>query len=362
MRFVSVNNIRRWLASVGPEAAIAGMIDALEADFRRWPEFELRPRVASHSRDGVIELMPTADGATYGFKFVNGHPSNPARGYQTVTAFGVLADVHNGYPRFQSEMTILTALRTAAMSGLATKHLAPEGPCNLGLIGAGSQSEFQTLAVKIVRGLDKVAVFDVDRAASEKLARNLAPLGVDVHIADSAAEAVADADVITTCTADKRNATVLSLEDVRPGVHINGIGGDCPGKTELDHRILDLGPVFVEYPEQTRIEGEIQAKPEDYPVTEIWQVVAGLKEGRTGADQVTIFDSVGFAIEDFTALCYLEKAVEDTGFYEEIDLIADPEDPKDLFGLIGEDVADRIPASQFAGASSHRRIREVTPA
>ena len=149
---------------------------------------------------------------------------------------------------------------------------------------------------------------------------------------------------------------------MRPGVHINGIGGDCPGKTELDHRILDLGPVFVEYPEQTRIEGEIQAKPEDYPVTEIWQVVAGLKEGRTGADQVTIFDSVGFAIEDFTALCYLEKAVEDTGFYEEIDLIADPEDPKDLFGLIGEEVADRIPASQFAGASSHRRIREVTPA
>ena len=362
MRFVSVNNIRRWLASVGPEVAIAGMIDALEADFRRWPEFELRPRVASHSRDGVIELMPTADGATYGFKFVNGHPSNPARGYQTVTAFGVLADVHNGYPRFQSEMTILTALRTAAMSGLATKHLAPGGPCNLGLIGAGSQSEFQTLAVKIVRGLGKVSVFDVDRAASEKLARNLAPLGIDVHIADSAAEAAADADVITTCTADKRNATVLSLEDVRPGVHINGIGGDCPGKTELDHRILDLGPVFVEYPEQTRVEGEIQAKPEDYPVTEIWQVVAGLKEGRTGADQVTIFDSVGFAIEDFTALCYLEKAVEDTGFYEEIDLIADPEDPKDLFGLIGEEVADRIPASQFAGASSHRRIREVTPA
>lgn len=362
MRFVSVNNIRRWLASVGPETAIAGMIDALEADFRRWPEFELRPRVASHSKDGVIELMPTADGATYGFKFVNGHPSNPARGYQTVTAFGVLADVHNGYPRFQSEMTILTALRTAAMSGLATKHLAPEGPCNLGLVGAGSQSEFQTLAVKIVRGLGKVSVFDVDRAASEKLARNLAPLGIDVHIADSAAEAAADADVITTCTADKRNATVLSLEDVRPGVHINGIGGDCPGKTELDHRILDLGPVFVEYPEQTRIEGEIQAKPEDYPVTEIWQVVAGLKEGRTGADQVTIFDSVGFAIEDFTALCYLEKAVEDRGFYEEIDLIADPEDPKDLFGLIGEEVADRIPASQFAGASSHRRIREVTPA
>ena len=234
---------------------------------------------------------------------------------------------------------------------------------HLGLIGAGSQSEFQTLAVKIARGLGTVTAFDVDRAASEKLARNLAPLGIDVRIADSAAQAVAGADVITTCTADKRNATVLSLEDVRPGVHINGIGGDCPGKTELDERILDLGPVFVEYPEQTRIEGEIQAKPEDYPVTEIWRVIAGLADGRTSADQVTIFDSVGFAIEDFTALRYLEAAVNGTDFYEEIDLIADPEDPKDLFGLIGwEAAADRVSAFELTAVdASQDRVREVVP-
>lgn len=334
MRFVNVENMRRWLAAVGPEAAIAGLVDALEKDFARWEQFELRPRVASHTAEGVIELMPTTDGVSYGFKFVNGHPSNPARGFQTVTAFGVLADVHNGYPRFEAEMTLLTALRTAATTGLAAKYLAPAGPLRLGMVGAGSQSEFQVLGMRAVRQVESVTVFDVDPAASSKMRANLAKLGIEVRIAESAAAAVAGCNAIITCTADKRNATVLSVDDVAPGTHVTGVGGDCPGKTELDERILDLGPVFVEYTEQTRIEGEIQAKPADFPVTELWEVITGRREGRTSAEQVTIFDSVGFAVEDFSALCYLERAVEGTDFFEELDLIADPEDPKDLFGMI----------------------------
>lgn len=334
MRFVNVENMRRWLAAVGPEAAIAGLVDALEKDFARWEQFELRPRVASHTAEGVIELMPTTDGVSYGFKFVNGHPSNPARGFQTVTAFGVLADVHNGYPRFEAEMTLLTALRTAATTGLAAKYLAPAGPLRLGMVGAGSQSEFQVLGMRAVRQVESVTVFDVDPAASSKMRANLAKLGIEVQIAESAAAAVAGCNAIITCTADKRNATVLSVDDVAPGTHVTGVGGDCPGKTELDERILDLGPVFVEYTEQTRIEGEIQAKPADFPVTELWEVITGRREGRTSAEQVTIFDSVGFAVEDFCALRYLEQAVEGTDFFEELDLIADPEDPKDLFGMI----------------------------
>ncbi|WP_371174472.1 ornithine cyclodeaminase [Buchananella felis] len=334
MRFVNVENMRRWLAAVGPEAAIAGLVDALEKDFARWEQFELRPRVASHTAEGVIELMPTTDGVSYGFKFVNGHPSNPARGFQTVTAFGVLADVHNGYPRFEAEMTLLTALRTAATTGLAAKYLAPAGPLRLGMVGAGSQSEFQVLGMRAVRQVESVTVFDVDPAASSKMRANLAKLGTEVRIAESAAAAVAGCNAIITCTADKRNATVLSVDDVAPGTHVTGVGGDCPGKTELDERILDLGPVFVEYTEQTRIEGEIQAKPADFPVTELWEVITGRREGRTSAEQVTIFDSVGFAVEDFCALRYLEQAVEGTDFFEELDLIADPEDPKDLFGMI----------------------------
>lgn len=338
MRFVDVPHMVSWIKESGPENVIAGMIDAMEQDFRRWDGFELRPRIASHSEKGVIELMPTSDGETYGFKFVNGHPSNPARGFQTVTAFGVLADVHNGYPRMIAEMTLLTALRTAATSGMVTRLLARKDAKHLAVIGAGSQSEFQVLANRAVRPIETVTAYDVDRATSEKLQRNLARYGIDVRIADSASEAVRDADIITTCTADKRNAIVLTKEDIHPGVHVNAIGGDCPGKTELEADILDMGPVFTEHTPQTRIEGEIQAKDADYPVIELWEVLAGLKPGRESDDQITIYDGVGFAIEDFVGLTYLDGVLTAPGgerFYEDVDLIAAPEDPKNLFALLG---------------------------
>jgi ornithine cyclodeaminase len=118
-------------------------------------------------------------------------------------------------------------------------------------------------------------------------------------------------------------------------VHLNAIGGDCPGKTELDPAILELGEVFVEYPPQTRIEGEIQQVAADFPVTELWRVIAGRAPGRSRRDQVTVFDSVGFAIEDFSALRFVRDAVAGTAFADEIALVADPEDPKDLFGMVG---------------------------
>lgn len=334
MRLISVNDMVRWVRDTGAQPIIAGMIDALEEDFKRWEVFDKRPRVASHSPIGVIELMPTSDGEMYGFKYVNGHPSNPSRGLQTVTAFGVLADVMSGYPLMIAEMTVLTALRTAAMSGLATRVLAREDAKKLGMIGAGSQSEFQALAMLAVRPIEEICVYDVDPKASEKLRANLAPMGIDIQIKDNPRDAVDGADIIITCTADKRNANVLIDQWVPAGVHINGLGGDCPGKTELESEILDRGPVFVEHTEQTRIEGEIQQKDPDFPVTELWKVITGQAPGRESAEQVTIFDSVGFAIEDFMALRYVDQAVQGTDYVKSIDLIADPQDPKDLFGMV----------------------------
>ncbi|WP_125610062.1 ornithine cyclodeaminase [Specibacter cremeus] len=334
-RFVDVGNMIRWAADRGPENIITEMVRYLEDDFRRWEEFDKTPRVASHTPFGVIELMPTSDHETYGFKYVNGHPSNPGRGFQTVTAFGVLADVHNGYPTFISEMTILTALRTAATSAMVAKTLARRDARRLALIGTGSQSEFQALAFRGVLGIDKLTVWDTDPAAIEKFVRNVRPLGFDVTVASSAADAVREADIITTCTADKAKATILTADSIAPGVHINAIGGDCPGKTELDAEILERGDVFVEFDPQTRIEGEIQQMPADFAVTEFWRVLCGNAPGRTSDDQITVFDSVGFAVEDFSALRYARDSVAGTDFFEEIDLVANPDDPKDLFGLIG---------------------------
>jgi ornithine cyclodeaminase len=338
MRFVSVTNMTAWVRRTGPEQIIAGLVDALQADFARWPRFEREPRVASHSPIGVIELMPTSDGELYAFKYVNGHPANPSRGFQTVTAFGVLADVMTGYPLLISEMTILTALRTAAVSGLAARWLARPDSRRMAMIGAGSQAEFQALAIRSQLGVDRLRIFDTDRDAAEKAARNLRPLGFEVTVEASAADAARDADIITTCTADKANAVVLRADEVRPGTHINAIGGDCPGKTELDLALVRENTVFVEHEPQTRIEGEIQHLPADSPVTELWTVISGSAPGRTGPDEITVFDSVGFAIEDFTALRYVRDATSGTDFSESIDLIAEPDDPKDLFGMVGAPV------------------------
>lgn len=331
--FVGVQNLTRWIAERGTGPIIAGLADRIAADFVRWQSFDKRERVASHTPFGVIELMPISDPDSYAFKYVNGHPFNPARGYQTVTAFGVLADVHNGYPVFVAEMTILTALRTAATSAAVARLLARPDSRRMALIGAGSQSEFQAIAFREVLGIDTLSVWDTDPVAVEKCARNLEPLGFAVERARSAPDAARGADVITTCTADKANAIVLRDEDVSAGVHLNAIGGDCPGKTELDPRILDRARVFVEYAPQTRIEGELQSKPADFAVTELWEVFAGRLPGRSSADDITLFDSVGFAIEDFSALHHLRADVTGTDLVVDIDLVAEPEDPKDLFGF-----------------------------
>lgn len=331
--FVGVGAMTRWTAERGVTAIIRGLADYIAEDFRRWQSFDKRERVASHTPFGVIELMPISDPDLYAFKYVNGHPFNPARGYQTVTAFGVLADVHNGYPVFLSEMTLLTALRTAATSAAVARVLARPDSRTMALIGAGSQSEFQAIAFREVLGIDTLRLWDTDPAAIEKCARNLEPLGFRIEVASSGADAADGADVITTCTADKANAIVLHDADVRPGVHVNAIGGDCPGKTELDPRILDRARVFVEYEPQTRIEGELQNMPAEFAPTELWEVFAGLVPGRVDDTDITVFDSVGFAIEDFSALRYLRDDVTGTDLVGEIDLVAEPENPKDLFGF-----------------------------
>ncbi len=332
--FVSVDKMMKLVLRIGIERVLTDLAAEIETDFRRWPDFDKTPRVASHSDVGVIELMPTSDGETYGFKYVNGHPANMKQGLQTVTAFGLLADVATGYPLLLSEMTILTALRTAATSAMAARHLAPPGARVMAMIGNGAQAEFQALAFQAVCGVEAVRLYDIDPAATRKCAANLKGRGLEVVTCASPEEAILGAQIITTCTADKNYATILTDNMVGAGVHINAIGGDCPGKTELARDILLRSEIFVEYPPQTRIEGEIQQLAADHPVTELWQVMTGRAAGRRDAAQITLFDSVGFAIEDFSALRYVLAQAQKTGLYDNLDMIADPDDPRDLFGMV----------------------------
>lgn len=330
-QFIGTSDIRALLSKIGVEPFLIGLADYIEADFRRWESFEKAARLASHSRDGVIELMPASDGELYAMKFVNGHPKNTAAGKLTVTAFGVLAEIATGYPLLVSEMTILTALRTAATSAVAARALARPDSRVLALIGAGAQSEFQALAFKALLGIREVRVFDIDPGAVDKFCRNLVTSGLRIVRADTATEAVRGADIVTTATADKTRAAVLTPDLIAPGTHLNAIGGDCPGKTELHRDIVAGASVFTEYTPQTRIEGEIQQLPADFPVTELWQVLTGAAAGRRSADEVTLFDSVGFAIEDYSSLRYVRDLT--IAKARDIDLIPDLDDPKDLFGM-----------------------------
>ena len=352
--FIGVSRVRELLARRGIARFIEELVTEIEADFLRWDAFEKSPRHATHSSVGVIELMPASDGQLYAFKYVNGHPKNTQAGLLTVTAFGVLADVQTGYPLLLSELTLTTALRTAATSVLAAQRMARAGSRVMALIGNGAQGEFQAIAFHHLLGIRELRLYDTDPAATHKLERNLARLrlpGLQVVRCASTAAAVEGADIITTATADKRNARILTPGLIVSGVHLNAVGGDCPGKTEL-HRDILLRPdvrVVVEYEPQSRIEGEIQQMDASYAVTELAAVLAGRVAGRAHDGEVTVFDSVGFALEDFSALRYLRRLhQEERGARPQVDLLPALEDPKDLFGLLSAQPQRRAAAAEVA--------------
>lgn len=347
-RLIDLPTLAAFVHERGAARCMTELATELRADFLRWESFDKSARTASHSPRGVIELMPVADDALYSFKYVNGHPGNPASGLPTVMAFGVLAEVRTGYPLLLSELTLTTALRTAATSALAAQALARPGSRRMALIGNGAQAEFQALAFHALLGIRELRVYDTDPAATDKLVRNLAHVdGLTVERATSTAEAVRGVDIVTTVTADKSRATILTPAMVEPGMHLNAVGGDCPGKTELHPDVLRGARVVVEYEPQSRVEGEIQQLPADHPVTELWRVLRGDAPGRTRADEVTVFDSVGFALEDYSALRYLYQQAQARGLGVDVELVP-TDDPKDLFGR-----------TRGASAQGRTRLRRV---
>lgn len=335
--FIDVDHVARLFATVGIRRALREMAAYIEADYLRWAEFDKSPRTANHSANGVIELMPTDDGQQYSFKYVNGHPDNGQNNLLTVMAFGLLADVHTGYPTLLSELTLTTAVRTAATSALVAKALARPNARSMAIIGNGAQSEFQALAFHEMLGINEIRIFDIDRDASLKLKQNLAAFpDIDVILTDSVQEAVKGAHIVTTVTADKAYATILTPEMIEPGMHINAVGGDCPGKTELHADILRNARVVVEFEPQTRIEGDIQQLEADSPVVEFFRIAQGEVKGRENDTQVTVFDSVGFALEDFSSLRYVHDLAQQHSIGERIHLVPTPTNIKNLYQLLDQ--------------------------
>lgn len=332
-RLLSVNDVKTIVNKVGIEKCFVSLVDMMRDDFSRWEDFEKMPRIATHFPFGVIELMPISDQEYYAYKYVNGHPFNPRDKKLTVFAMGMISQVKNGYPILISEMTVLTALRTAATTALASHHLARPDSKVIGIIGTGSQAEFHVLALKAVLGIETVRYYDIDPKAMTKFRNNMSGYDLEFIECSNSKEAVEGVDIIVTATADKQRLRILESDMIKPGMHINGVGGDCPGKTELDPEILKRVKIVIEFLAQSKIEGEIQNLEEE-PYAELWELVAGKKPGRETNDEVTLFDSVGFAIEDYSVLKYFYQLAESMDIGQMVDIIPSMEDPKDLFGVL----------------------------
>jgi ornithine cyclodeaminase len=335
MKVLTITDVQQLVRIIGLEDFYKRVVTALEEDFRRWDEFQLSPRHATYYPHGVIELMPCADQQFYAFKYVNGHPGNPLKGKLSVVAVGLLSDVTSGYPLMMCEMTLLTAMRTAATGVLAAQYLArKEESKTLAIIGTGAQSEFQVMAFASFFSLETIRFFDVDPQAMSKFSQNLSGQTFRLIPCSSVAEAVHHADIVITATAAKKRQSLLDIGDIAPGTFIHAMGGDCPGKTELSVDFLKHVKLVVEYKPQTLIEGEVQQCPANLIYGELWELVCKDKLGRQDNQEITLFDSVGFALEDYSILRTVYELANEFQLGTELPLIPELKDPKNLFGLL----------------------------
>lgn len=339
MKILSVESLIKLLERHGLDNYMTDLMEALKRDFGIWQSFTKMPRPAMHVPGGVLELMPICDNELYyTFKYVNCHPKNPFSGQQTVVATGQLSRIDTGYPLMFSEMTILTALRTAATSALATDLMARKNAHTLALIGTGAQSEFQVRGLQLVRDIKEVRYFDTDSKAMDKFEKNMESRGLKLVRCKNAKATVRRADIITVCTACKAHVDVIKNEWVNTGVHINALGGDTAGKTELELAILPRSRVIVEYFDQSLVEGEIQRlgkkEAKKLVYAELHELVNGSKKGRQNDQEITLFDSVGIALEDYSVLRLTFELAEKYKISEELNLTPVLKDPKDLISAI----------------------------
>ena len=334
MKILTVSDIQKLIQIIGLENLFKRVVTALEVDFGRWNEFILSPRHVTPYPHGVIELMPCADQQFYAFKYVNGHPGNPLKGKLTIVAIGLLSDVDSGYPLMISEMTLLTAFRTAATGVLAAKYLAREDAKSLAIIGTGAQAEFQVCGFAAYFQLEEVRFFDTDPKAMAKFSRNLSGQKFALIPCSSIIEAVRDTDIVITATAAKRRQSLFEVEDISSGTHIHAMGGDCPGKTELSAEFLNQVKLVVEYKPQSLAEGEAQQCEADLVYAELWELVCKNKPGRQNHQEITLFDAVGFALEDYSILRVVHELAKEYQLGAELPLIPELNDPKNLFGLL----------------------------
>ena len=301
---------------------LAECIDAVEEAFRLHAEgLSLPPGVLETLTDnGGFHIKAAGlrlPGGSYFAAKTNGNfPLNPERfGLPTIQGVVVLCDAERGRPLAVMDSMGLTALRTAAATGVAAKYLARPDSKVATVCGCGVQGRVQVRAVAEVLRIEKVYAFDSDAARAESFAREMSDeLGVAVEVAAGLREAAGQSDVCITCTPSR--SPILMNGDVRPGTFIAAVGADNPKKQEIDPWLMASGKIVVDILEQCAAIGDLHHALEAGAVTrsdvyaELGKIVAGRGPGRTSAEEIIIFDSTGTALQDVAAAAVVyEKAV-----------------------------------------------------
>ncbi len=277
------------------EAAVAAVEEAFAAHARGETLMPAKVYLDLAKYSGDFRAMPSYAPGSVGVKWVNSHPDNPDRhGLPTVLGMYILSDPATAEPLAVMDATWLTAARTGAAVGVASKHLARPAAKSVGFIGCGVQAHTALAALAVVFDELEILAHDQRTEVAEAFAAEVGGR------AATAAEACG-CDIVCTATPSRR--PVVQRAWIRPGTHINALGADGPGKQELDAAILRDARIVIDDPHQAEGGGEINvplARGElamtDVDAT-LGEVIAGTKPGRQG-DEITVFDSTGLAIQD----------------------------------------------------------------
>lgn len=284
--------------------------------------------------DGDLRCMPSylENAEVSAVKIVNVHPQNPAHHHlRSVMAVLLLIDPRTGVPLALMDATILTDMRTGAASAVASKYLARKDITRLALVGAGRQARMQLLALLTLYGtFEEVRVYDIsaERAAAfvEEIRREYGDRVASATAAQSAEAAVRGADILATATPSR--SPVVQDRWIDPGMHIDCIGADAPGKEELDPAILRRAKVVIDDWEQASHSGEINVPlargllSRDQIYAEIGEIVAGKKPGRISSEEITVFSSTGLALQDALTAKLAYDAARQRGVGQQLELVS----------------------------------------
>ncbi len=289
-----------------------------------------RSRIEVDDHDGVSLFMPALLSATgeLALKVVSVFPKNVRRKLPTIHALVVVLDPETGIPIALIEGGTLTAIRTGAGSGAATDLLARSVARRVAILGAGVQARTQLEAVCTVRAIDSVSIYSLDadqsRAfADETVSKPWAP--ATIELAENVSDAIADADVI--CTATTSATPVFDGSDLKPGAHINAIGSFTPTMQEVESAVVERSLLIVDSRKAALAETGDLIIPiqegrisEDHIQAELGDIVNGDHPGRTDADQITLYKSVGIAVQDAAAAGLALRRAEQLGLGQLVEL------------------------------------------